>query len=149
MIRAPFALVLLVLLVLLARTALAAPVPPVPPPALPKGAVARLGSLAFRAPMVSELHFSPDGQTLYAIDAPRLRAWDARTGAPRAPEVLVPKADTDQRVDVVAGDRVFHIERGLNRADFTLLSELVVRARGTGAELARLRTAEDASLVSF
>lgn len=47
---------------------------------LPDGAVARLGTLRFRA-LCDSIHFSTDGKTLIGIDgAYRIRIWDAANG---------------------------------------------------------------------
>ncbi len=74
-----------------AATAAAAPVPVVPQDPtkdregnpLPKGATARLGSLAYRGPVMYGLTFSPDGKKLLsASEDGRVFAWDADTGKP-------------------------------------------------------------------
>lgn len=59
----------------------AAPVPKAPPEPLPKGATARLGSLAFRKPPQSYgIWYSSDGATIYAREGDTLIGWDATTG---------------------------------------------------------------------
>ena len=81
-------------------TTFAAPVPVVPPDPLPKGATARLGSLAFRGPHARGLTFSPDGKTVLARaikdfdsfrhDKQGLSAWDAETGKALTRELVTP-----------------------------------------------------------
>src|SRR5262245_58618617 len=97
----------------------AAPVPAIPADPtkdregnpLPKGATARLGSLAFRGPSMSGLSFSPNGKTLRAIrDSDRMLVWDADTGKPLAAKSMPPIKD--ERITVrgaFAGDRVIWI----------------------------------------
>lgn len=96
------------LLIAALATAPAAPVPVVPPDPtkdregnpLPKGATARLGSLAFRGPTLNGLTFSPDGQTLRAAAGWYVLAWDADTGRPLPWKKLTPKG-----VDGMNGSR--------------------------------------------
>ena len=48
---------------------------------LPKGAIARLGTLRFRhGDMVRNLGFFPDGKTLLSADWHAVHVWDAATG---------------------------------------------------------------------
>jgi len=74
------------LLLVACCAATAAPVPADPTPRdregnpLPKGATARLGSLAFRAPQAYHLAFSPDGKQVFAATAAGFVGWDAATG---------------------------------------------------------------------
>ncbi|MFO0844958.1 MAG: sigma-70 family RNA polymerase sigma factor [Gemmataceae bacterium] len=59
------------------------PEPPPAEPPLPKGAVARLGTLAFRHGETGyrpTLTFSPDGRHLVSAGAGRVRRWNATTG---------------------------------------------------------------------
>jgi RNA polymerase sigma factor (sigma-70 family) len=51
---------------------------------LPDGAVARLGTMRFNhGEGLRQLHFSPDGKTVYSEGGGWLRAWDAATGEER------------------------------------------------------------------
>jgi RNA polymerase sigma factor (sigma-70 family) len=51
-------------------------------PALPDGAVARLGSAALRHPAaLSQLRFTADGAQLFSYGHGKVRRWDAKTGA--------------------------------------------------------------------
>jgi WD40 repeat protein len=88
----------------------AAPVPVVPPDPLPKGATARLGSLAFRGPTMHGLTFSPDGKRLLVTQNWELLSWDVDTGKPSKAKSLAPAGRTGGAGVVVVNDRVFAIE---------------------------------------
>ncbi len=47
---------------------------------LPDGAIARLGSLRFRAGLAQQLFYSPDGTKLFACSGHGIRVFDSRTG---------------------------------------------------------------------
>jgi len=96
----------------------AAPVPVGPPDPtkdregnpLPKGATARLGSLAFRISNTSRLWYSADGKNLYAWDREQMIGWDAATGKrlERGPFPLGQKFKG--YYPVFAGDRLISFE---------------------------------------
>lgn len=69
------------LLLLAAGIVRAGPEPTVPPDPLPKGATARLGTLAYRGPHAHGLTFTKDGKRLVGQDqVERFLAWDVETG---------------------------------------------------------------------
>lgn len=82
--------------------ALAAPVPADPTPRdregypLPKGASARLGSLALRGDGVCGLSFSADGTVLFGASRNVLSVWDAKTGRARPSVKLETNGTTDE-----------------------------------------------------
>ena len=95
-------------------TSLALTAPPDPRPAvdrhgdaLPKGAVARLGSIRFRGPATWGLGYSGDGKRLLAPDAKVIRVWDAETGKP-LPDIACPPSDGECQIEgmVMVGERV-------------------------------------------
>jgi WD40 repeat protein len=98
---------------------LAAPVPSTPADSskdregnpLPRGATARLGSLAFRGSATDGLGFSRDGKQLRApSDDGRVLSWDAATGRALAPAVFKPELDRTFWSGAVAGDRAVWFE---------------------------------------
>lgn len=108
---------------LLGCTTLAAPVPrfPVDPTKdregnpLPKGATARLGSLAFRGRCVSGVMFSTDGKQLLSFVGKERLSWNAATGKPLKVQSLAP-ADHIGRAEMeVVNDRVFAIDRQVKK----------------------------------
>lgn len=101
----------IVLWLLIAGVTPAAPVPVVPNDPtkdregnpLPRGAIARLGSLALRG-YAQSLTFSADGKRLFALGIGDLRTWDADTGQPLGSKVL-PAARFGSRV-AIFGNRL-------------------------------------------
>ena len=108
----------LALLTLTSAIIPAAPVPVVPPDPtkdregnpLPKGATARLGSLAFRGTSMYGLWYSADGKNVYAWDREQMIGWDAGTGKrlERGPFPLGQKFKGYH--PVYAGDRLISFE---------------------------------------
>jgi WD40 repeat protein len=99
--------------------ALSAPVPVVPfDPTkdregnpLPKGATARLGSLAFRSQQVQSLAFSPDSKRVLVASRQQLTVWDSDTGK-TLPGKFAPPPEIAKRqshIPVVVGSNVVWI----------------------------------------
>ncbi|MBX9622508.1 MAG: WD40 repeat domain-containing protein, partial [Gemmataceae bacterium] len=97
----------------------AAPIPPPRPDALPDGATARLGTLAFRGWSLDGLAFSPDGRTLRAVRDWRRLAWDVVTGRPGPVRDFAPGGVGGLTgTTVFAGDRTVWVgSKGLVRPD--------------------------------
>jgi WD40 repeat protein len=107
---------------------LTAPVPPPPPDFLPKGAIARLGSLAFRGPNLNGLMFSPDRRTLRATTGWYILGWDAKTGRPLPWSRFTPEGvEGLTGTTAIAGNRLIWIgTKGLNRIGKTADNTVVV-----------------------
>jgi WD40 repeat protein len=116
----------------------AAPVPVVPPDSLPKGAIARLGSLMYRGPSANDLTFSANGKRLLSrwYDKQDLFVWDTDTGKPlptksvRPPgldKFLAVKGNDRGMVSmVVARDRMIWFAQAPRKSEFP--SEVIVSA---------------------
>ena len=132
---------------LLGSTTLAAPVPRFPADPtkdregnpLPKGATARLGSLAFRGPNVNGVVFSADGKQVVSIQRSQLFSWDAKTGRPLETKFLDPDDKSGRAAVEVVNDRIFAIEREMRRPGqrFKPQATLRVLDSATGRELSR------------
>lgn len=152
MTRSPAAAVLL-----LAAGLMSAAPDPTPPPKkdregnpLPKGATARLGSIAFRGPRMYGLAFSPDGKKLVATSegemhskGARVFTWDAATGKLLTTRTFEPlDGDWVGLSGTVAGDRVLWLANvhGGPRTECTAVAYNL-----TGTERSRFRVPDSDS----